>query len=99
MFYILRRGTFVLFDELHERGRLVVCEDNACLLLRDVRIAAGMLFLVIQRAFRTREESNKTNRNHRGDVPARDHVRDTSVDVDTHWSVFVGEDLFKEYPF
>lgn len=99
VFYVLRRGTFVLLDKLHERGCLVVCEDNACTRLRRVRIAAGMLFLVTQHAFHTQDELNKTNRNHCGDVPARDDVRNASVDVDSHRSVFVDEDLFEKYPF
>jgi len=40
-----------------------------------------------------------TNRYDRGDVTAHDHVRDASVDMNSHWPVFVDEYLFEEYPF
>lgn len=46
VFYILPRGTLVLLDKLHECGCLVIGKDDACLLLRNVRVATGMLFVV-----------------------------------------------------
>lgn len=44
--YILPRGALVLLDKLHECGCLVIGKDDACLLLRNVRVATGMLFVV-----------------------------------------------------
>lgn len=40
-----------------------------------------------------------TNSNDRGDVTAYDHVRDGSVDMDTHWPVFVDENLLEKDSF
>ena len=42
---------------------------------------------------------NKTNRDDQGDVTAYDHVRDASVDMNTHWPAFVDKDLFENYSF
>ena len=44
--YILLRGTLVLLDKLHECRCLVIGKDDACFLLRNVRVATGMLFVV-----------------------------------------------------
>ena len=44
-------------------------------------------------AFRTRGESEVTNRYDRGYVSTYDHVRDASVDMNPHWPVLVDEDL------
>lgn len=53
----------------------------------------------IQYAFPTQRDLNMTNSNDRGDVTAYDHVRDGSVDMDTHWPVFVDENLFEKDSF